>query len=72
MLYKQLVAWICSNYSIAPLTEYTHNPVFQELPGKDKYYGNGSDKIIYIDLRDGYGYANEMEKPTRNDLKIII
>ena len=71
MLYKQFVVWNCNGYSIAPLTDFIHSPVFQELPDEDKYFGNGSDKRIYIDLRDSYGYTSEMEKPTRNDSKMV-
>ena len=62
MLYKDFVNWNCNGCSIDPLTNYIHNPVFQELPDKDKCFGNGSDERIYIDLRDSYGYTSEMEK----------
>lgn len=72
MLYKQFVACNCNDCSIVPLTDYIHNHVFQELPDENKYFGNGSDERIYIDLRDSYDYTSEMEKPTRNDSKMII
>ena len=42
--YIQFVAWNCNSCSIAPLTNYIHNPVFQELPDKDKYFGNDFDE----------------------------
>ena len=34
LLYKQFVAWNCNGSSVAPLTEYMNNPIFQELPDK--------------------------------------
>ena len=57
---------------IAPLTDYINNPVFKEVPDKEGYYGDGSDKRIYVDLRNSMGYTNEIEKPLRNDSKITL
>ena len=57
---------------VAPLTDYINNPVFKEVPDKEGYYGDGSDKRIYVDLRNSMGYTNETEKPLRNDSKITL
>ena len=38
LLYKQFVAWNCNGSSVAPLTEYMNNPIFQELPDEDTYF----------------------------------
>ena len=71
MLYKQFVAWNCNGCSIGPLTDYVNNPVYQELPEEDIYFSS-SDGRIYINLRDTRGYTNEMEKPIRNDSKLVL
>ena len=67
MLWKQFVAWYCNGYSATPISDYINNPIFQELPLKKDCFGNGSDEIVYIDLQDSLGYANEIKKPSRND-----
>ena len=38
LLYKQFVAWNCYGSSVAPLTEYMDNPIFQELLDEESYY----------------------------------
>ena len=38
LLYKQFVAWNCNGSSVAALTEYMNNPIFQELLDKDTYF----------------------------------
>ena len=48
------------------------NPVFQELLLKSNYFGNKFDEKVYINLRRSLGYANEIEKPSRNDSKLTV
>ena len=67
LLYKQFVAWNCNGSSVAPLTDYMNNPIFQELPGKGKYFNVRSDDRVYLDLRASLGYVKEAEKLERND-----
>ena len=62
MLYKQFVAWNCNGSSVAPLTEYMDNPIFQELPDEETYYSLKSDEKIHLDLRASSGYVREAEK----------
>ena len=57
LLYKQLVAWYCNGCTIAVLTDYVNNPIFQEL---------------YVDLRDSLGYTDKIEKPSRNNSKLTL
>ena len=61
-MYKQFVAWSCDGWSIAPLTDYIHNPVYQELIEDQDYFQNTSNERIYLDVRASAGYTNEMEK----------
>ena len=55
LLYKQIVAWNCNGSSVAPLTEYMHNPIFQELPDEDKYFSLTNDDRVDLDLRASSG-----------------
>ena len=67
----QFVAWNCNgSSSVAPLTEYTNNPIFQELPDEDVYVSVKKDERVYLDLRASLGYVKEAEKLERNDSKI--
>ena len=38
LLYKQFVAWHCNGCSIALLTDYIQNPIYQELPTEKEYF----------------------------------
>ena len=72
LLWKQFVAWNCKGSSVAPIVDYINNPIFQELPDKDKYFSQTSDERIYLDLRATSGYVKEAEKLERNDSKINV
>ena len=72
LLYKQFVAWSCNGSSVAPLSNYMNNPVFQELISEDDYFGIKSDARVYLDLRSSSGYVKEAEKLERNDSKIFL
>ena len=70
-LFKQFVAWTCNGCSIAPLTDYVNNPIYQELPTESEYFSS-SDERVYLDLRASYGYTKEMENLERNDSKLSL
>ena len=72
LLYKQFVTWNCNGSSVAPLTEYVDNPIFQEFPDEQTCYSLKSDERIYFDLRASSGYVREAEKLERNDSKINL
>ena len=72
LLYMQFVAWSCDECSVAPLTDYIHNPVYQELTEEEKYFTNKSDECIYLDLRASVWYTDKMEKLERNNLNITL
>ena len=72
LLYKQFVAWNWNGSSVAPLTEYMDNPIFQELPDEERYFSDKSDERIYLDLRASSGYVREAEKLERNDSKVNL
>ena len=72
LLYKQFVAWSCNGSSVAPLTNYINNPIYQELTNEEDYNEVKSDERVYIDLRASSEYTNEAEKLERNDSKTNV
>ena len=44
------MAWSCNGSSVAALTDYINNPIYQELIDKDDYFDSRSDERIYVDL----------------------
>ena len=72
LLFKQFFAWVCNGCSIAPLSDYINNPVYQELIDKSDYNGDTSNERVYLDLRASAGYTTEMVKLERGDSKINL
>ena len=72
LLYKQFLAWSCNGSSVAPISDYKDNPIFQELPDEETYYSLKSHEKVYLDLRASSGYVREAEKLERNDSKINL
>ena len=70
LLYKQLVAWSYNGSSVALLSDYMNNPVFQEVISEDDYFELRSDERMCLDLLASSGYVKEAEKLERNDSKI--
>ena len=71
-MYKRFVAWSCNGSSVAPLTDYINNPIYQELNDEDDYFNSRGDERIYLDLRTSLGYIREAKKLERNDSKINL
>ena len=69
---KQFVAWSCNGSSVAPLTDYVNNPIYQELIDEGNCWEVRSDERVHLDLRTSSGYTKEAEKLERNDSKINI
>ena len=72
LLYKQFLAWDCNGSSVAPISDYMDNPIFQELPEEQTYFNLKSDEKVYLDLRANSGYVKEAEKLERKDSKINL
>ena len=62
LLYKQLVAWSYNGCSVALLSDYMNNPVFQEV----------IDERMCLDLMASSGYVKGAEKLERNYSKINL
>ena len=58
--------------SVALVSDYADNPIFQELPDQEKYFSAKSNERIYLDLRASFGYVEEAEKLERNNSKINL
>ena len=57
-LYAMFVAYNYNGCSAAPLTQYRNNEIYQELKSEEKYFGDKSDKKIYINMRRSEGYTD--------------
>ena len=71
-MYQVFVAYNCSGCSVAPLTQYRINKIYQEIIKEGKYFKDDSDGKIYIDIRRSKGYTDELEKLTRNDIGVSL
>ena len=71
LLYNQFVVWNCDGCSIAPLSDYANNKVYQELP-RFKNLFDKTEKKLYIDLRRSEGYNNDLENLSRDDSDIKL
>ena len=65
------MAFCCKVCSIALLSDYANNPVLQGLPTRSKYFTSTNQKI-FINLRRGKGYTNEIENLNRDDSDLTI
>ena len=65
------IAWICNGSRIAPLSDYVHNPIYQEAPRKNKYFTSSNERL-YIDLRKSKGHTVEFERVNRTDSALTI
>ena len=55
------------------LSQYKNNEIYQYIYPEEEYGANTRDRI-YIDMRRSQGYADELEKLTRDDsgLGVVI
>ena len=68
-LYQMFVAYYCERCSAAPITQCKNNEIKLELKKEKNYFGDKSDKRLYIDIdmRRSKGYIDELKKFTRDD-----
>ena len=45
LLYSQFVVWYCKGSSIAPLSDYAHNSIYQEHPTMSEYFASADEKF---------------------------
>ena len=61
------LAFQCNGCSTAPLRQYKNNKIYQEIITEENYTTTNTDDRILIDLRRSKGYADKLEKITRDD-----
>ena len=66
LFYKQFLTRCCNRSSVAPVSDYVDNPIFQELPDQERYFSAKSDERIYLDFTASSGYVKEAENLERN------
>ena len=71
-MFKQFVDWSCNGSSVASLTDYINNPIYQELTDEDSCWEVRSDEKVYLDLRASSDYTKEAERLERSNSKINL
>ena len=71
LLYCQFVTYVCYGYSIAPITDYSNNVVYQELPNEKDYF-TISDRKLYVNLRRSNGCTGKLEMISRYQSDLIL
>ena len=71
LLYCQFVTYVCYGYSIAPITDYANNVVYQELPNQKDCFSI-SNKKLYVNLRRSKGCTGELEMISRYQSDLIL
>ena len=74
LMYKNFVGWATGQgCTIDPLTQYAKSEIYKELIKYENYYSKTkSDEKLYVDLRRGRGYSNELERTVRNDSSLTL
>ena len=68
---KQFVAYNCIGCLKAPLTDYAHNKIFQELATEEKHFST-ADARMDIKVRDRKGYTSELGKVKRSGCNLVL
>ena len=74
LMYRNFVGWATGQgCTVGPLTQYANNEIYKELIKYEKYYSKvESDERLYVDLRRGRGYSNELERIVGNDSSLTL
>ena len=74
LMYRNFVGWATGQgCTVGPLTQYANNEIYKELIKYEKYYSKTeSDEKLYVDLKSGRGYSNELERIVRNDSSLTL
>ena len=67
-MYRNFVGWATGQgYTVGPLTQYANNEIYKELIKYDNYHSKTkSDEKLYVDIRRGRSFSNELERIIRN------
>ena len=67
LMYKNFVGWATGQgCTVGPLTQYANNEIYKELIKYENYYSKTkSDEKLYVDIRRGRGFSNELVKNSK-------
>ena len=73
-MYKNFVGWATGQgCTVGQLKQYANNEIYKELIKYENYYSKTkSDEKLYIDIRRGRGFSNELERIVRNDSSLTL
>ena len=74
LMYKNFVGWATGQgCTVGPLTQYANNEIYKELIKYENYYSKTkSYEKLYVDIRRGRGFSNELERIVRNDSSLTL
>ena len=74
LMYKNFVGWATGQgCTVGPLTQYANNEIYKELIKYENYYSKTkSDEKLYVDIKRGRGFSNELERIVRNDSSLTV
>ena len=74
LMCRNFVGWATGQgCTVGSLTQYANNEIYKELIKYENYYDKTqSDERLYVDLRRGCGYSNELERIVRNDSSLTL
>ena len=74
LMYRNFVGWATGQgCTVGPLTQYTNNEIYKELIKYENYYSKTkSDEKLYVGIRRGRGFSNELERIVRNDSSLTL
>ena len=74
LINRNFVGWATGQgCTVGPLTQYANNEIYKELIKYENYYSKTkSDEKLYVDIRRGRGFSNELERIVRNDSSLTL
>ena len=74
LINRNFVGWTTGQEcTVGPLTQYANNEIYKELIKYENYYSKTkSDEKLYVDIRRGRGFSNELERIVRNDSSLTL
>ena len=74
LMNKNFVGWATGQgCTVGPLTQYANNEIYKELIKYENYYSKTkSYEKLYVDIRRGRGFSNELERIVRNDSSLTL
>ena len=74
LMYRNFVGWATGQgCTVGPLTQYANNEIYKELIKCENYYSKTkSEEKLYVDIRRGRGFSNELKRIVRNGSSLTL